>query len=99
MQVSICHIGHSRGNHQRVSNSIEIDSSEFVEHLYRSQKLMNNIIEFQAYESNNANGPLLLAEIPIRRAGGPLTSSRKIGAELSRRIHSFYTNSFPDCVL
>lgn len=54
---------------------------------------------FQAYRSNDINGPLLLAEIPIRRSGGPLTSSRKIGAELSRKIHSFYTNPNPDFVL
>lgn len=57
------------------------------------------IYVLQAYQSNNENGSLLLADIPIRRAGGPISSSRKIGVELSRRIHSFYTVSFPDSVL
>lgn len=61
----------------------------------------NNISNLlQAYRSNNENGALLLADIPIRRAGGPLSNaSRKIGAELSRKIHSFYTVSVPDFVL
>lgn len=58
-----------------------------------------NTCLFQAYQSNDANGSLLLANIPIKRAAGSLTSARKIGAEVSQKIYSFYTNSNPDYLL
>lgn len=76
-------------------NYFEREKCENVENLLHFVKFI-----LQAYQSNNANGPLLLADIPIKRSGGSLSSSsRKIGAELSRRIHSFYTQSVPDFVL
>lgn len=53
---------------------------------------------FQAYD-NNPNGHDLLANIPVRRAGGPLTSVRKIGPELSKKLHALYTKTDPDFVL
>ncbi|KAG7176071.1 Crossover junction endonuclease EME1-like [Homarus americanus] len=34
---------------------------------------------------------LLLADIPVRRGAGPLTSSRRVGPELSKKIHLFLT--------
>lgn len=72
----------------------------FIKRLNLKGKNKDNLSSFQAYQSNNANGPLLLAEIPIKRSGGALSSSsRKIGAELSRRIYEFYTQSMPDFVL
>lgn len=52
----------------------------------------------QAYD-NSSNGPDLLANIPVRRAGGPLTSVRKIGPELSRKLHALYTNIDPNYIL
>lgn len=58
-----------------------------------------NTCLFQTYQSNDANGSLLLANIPIKRAGHLLTSGRKIGAEVSQKIYSFYTNSNPDYLL
>lgn len=82
-------------NHLCKFPAVTLDTAEAIIKEYPTlSKLL------QAYQSNNANGPLLLADIPIRRAGGPLSSStRKIGAELSRKIHSFYTQSVPDFVL
>lgn len=56
-------------------------------------------ISQQAYESSDTNGPLLLSEIPIRRAAGVLSASRKIGTELSKKIHALYTNSNPNYIL
>lgn len=53
---------------------------------------------FQAYD-NNPNGHDLLANIPVRRAGGPLTSVRKIGPELSKKLHALYTKTDPNFVL
>ena len=35
---------------------------------------------------------MLLADIPIRRGTGPLTTSRRIGPEQSRRIYKFFTS-------
>ncbi|KAG4077840.1 hypothetical protein HA402_013774 [Bradysia odoriphaga] len=52
----------------------------------------------EAYD-NGSNGPDLLANIPVRRAGGPLTSVRKVGPELSRKLHALYTNIDPNYVL
>lgn len=53
----------------------------------------------RAYDSKDINGSLLLADIPIRRSAGVLTAVRKVGAELSKKVHTFYTNTDPDCVL
>lgn len=52
----------------------------------------------QEYETTT-DGANLLANIPVRRAGGPLTSVRKIGPEMSRRIHALYTNDDPEFVI
>lgn len=41
----------------------------------------------------------MLSNIPVRRAGGPLTSVRRIGPELSKKVHKFYTCDDPDYVL
>uniref|UniRef100_A0A182K799 ERCC4 domain-containing protein n=1 Tax=Anopheles christyi TaxID=43041 RepID=A0A182K799_9DIPT len=42
------------------------------------------------------NGPNLLANISIRRAGGPITTSnRRIGPELSRKIYFLYASTNP----
>lgn len=38
-------------------------------------------------------GELLLQDIPIRRAVGPLSSVRKIGPELSKKIFAFFMST------
>ena len=48
---------------------------------------------------NNKDGSLLLADIPVRRGVGPLVSSRRIGPELSKRIHTFFTSKNPNLSL
>lgn len=82
-------------NHLCKFPAVTLDTAEAI---IKEYPTLSKLI--QAYQSKNANGPLLLADIPIKRAGGPLTtSSRRIGAELSRRIHSFYTQSVPEFIL
>ena len=54
----------------------------------------------QAYRSTpSALAPRLLADVPIVRGSGPLQTSRKLGPELSRKIHQFFTSLDPDQVL
>lgn len=53
----------------------------------------------KTYESRDINGALLLADIPIRRSAGALTAVRKVGAELSKKIHTFYTSTDAECIL
>ncbi|GJQ73076.1 hypothetical protein Trydic_g1706 [Trypoxylus dichotomus] len=47
---------------------------------------------YKAYQncSPKTAGPKLLEDIPIRRAAGPLTTSRRIGPELSNKIYIFF---------
>ncbi|XP_045623199.1 crossover junction endonuclease EME1 isoform X2 [Procambarus clarkii] len=42
---------------------------------------------------------LLLADIPVRRGAGPLASTRRIGPELSKKIHLFFTTTDPEANL
>ncbi|XP_055697731.1 crossover junction endonuclease EME1 [Phlebotomus papatasi] len=41
----------------------------------------------------------LLADIPVRRSGGPLAAQRKVGQELSKKIFTMYTTENPDDVV
>lgn len=51
----------------------------------------------EAYAEDD--GTDLLTNVPVRRAGGPLTSVRKIGPELSRRMYQFFTSDNPELIL
>ncbi|XP_044762132.1 crossover junction endonuclease EME1 [Coccinella septempunctata] len=52
---------------------------------------------FEAYKLlNNAEGEKLLQDIPIRRAAGPITTMRKIGPELSRKIYNSFNSLDPN---
>lgn len=39
---------------------------------------------------------LLLQDIQIRRAAGPLSSSRRIGPELSKKVYKFFSTTDPE---
>uniref|UniRef100_A0A1B0C8C0 ERCC4 domain-containing protein n=1 Tax=Lutzomyia longipalpis TaxID=7200 RepID=A0A1B0C8C0_LUTLO len=41
----------------------------------------------------------LLTNIPVRRSGGPLATQRKVGQELSKKIHKLYTTENPEEIL
>ncbi|KAI4459733.1 eme1 protein [Holotrichia oblita] len=46
---------------------------------------------FQAYSNcSKAEGIKLLEDIPIRRAAGPLSTTRRVGPELSAKIYNFF---------
>lgn len=48
----------------------------------------------KAYEQTG--NPLLLADIQVRRGAGVLSSVRRIGPELSQKIHKFLTLASPN---
>ncbi|CAH1154699.1 unnamed protein product [Phaedon cochleariae] len=47
---------------------------------------------FKAYEDDSTKGEELIQNLNIRRAYGPLASSRKVGPELSKKCHNFFTS-------
>lgn len=56
---------------------------------------------FQAYENttSTAEGEKLLQDISIRRAAGPVSTMRKIGPELSKKMYYFFTSIDSDQLL
>ncbi|XP_012278183.1 crossover junction endonuclease EME1 isoform X2 [Orussus abietinus] len=44
-------------------------------------------------------GQKLLKDIPVRRAAGPLTTARKIGPELSKKIYTMFTSEDGEALL
>ncbi|XP_028132976.1 uncharacterized protein LOC114328345 [Diabrotica virgifera virgifera] len=44
----------------------------------------------QAYETSTEPGEVLVQDLPIRRAQGPLASVRKLGPEFSKKCHNFF---------
>ncbi|KAK9703958.1 hypothetical protein QE152_g28999 [Popillia japonica] len=49
---------------------------------------------FEAYSNCDSNaGVKLLEDIPIRRAAGPLSTTRRVGPELSTKIYNFFNAS------
>lgn len=100
-QIAIDNVGVGWSDYRQLSNAIEIDSSECVDspnYIGANQSECFRFFE-QAYESSDTNGPLLLSEIPIRRAAGVLSATRKIGVEMSKKVHALYTNSNPNYIL
>ncbi|XP_008201573.1 crossover junction endonuclease EME1 isoform X2 [Tribolium castaneum] len=59
-----------------------------------SLKYPNVSALMKAYDEcrSKTEAELLLQDIPIRRAAGPLSSARKIGPELSRKVFNFFTS-------
>ncbi|KAK4327956.1 hypothetical protein Pmani_001576 [Petrolisthes manimaculis] len=55
----------------------------------------------QAYKKcrTKEEASMLLADIPIRRGAGVLASTRRIGPELSKKLHVFFTATDPDLIL
>ncbi|XP_052899636.1 crossover junction endonuclease EME1 [Anopheles moucheti] len=71
--------------------SVTLEIAEAIMSVYPT---MNSLL--QAFREAGAEGSNLLANISIRRAGGPITASnRRIGPELSRKIHNMYVSTNP----
>uniref|UniRef100_A0A182QIX6 ERCC4 domain-containing protein n=1 Tax=Anopheles farauti TaxID=69004 RepID=A0A182QIX6_9DIPT len=68
---------------------------EIAEAIMSTYPTMRSLLDgFRA--AGNTDGPNLLSNISIRRAGGPVTTSnRRIGPELSRKIYSLYASTNP----
>ncbi|XP_058813546.1 crossover junction endonuclease EME1 [Topomyia yanbarensis] len=84
------------GLHQLYQNqlikipSVTLEVAEAIISVYPSLRQLIEAFRFAT------DGPNLLADIPIRRAGGPITSSiRRIGPELSKKIYLLYSSVDP----
>ncbi|XP_055593384.1 crossover junction endonuclease EME1-like [Uranotaenia lowii] len=80
------------GLHQLYQNqlikipSVTLEVAEAIISVYPSLSQLIDAFRFAA------DGPNLLADIPIRRAAGPITTSiRRIGPELSKKIYLLYS--------
>ncbi|XP_039450066.1 crossover junction endonuclease EME1 isoform X1 [Culex pipiens pallens] len=83
----------SAGLHQLYQNqlvkipSVSLEVAEAIISVYPSLSQLIDGFRFAA------DGPNLLADIPIRRAGGPVTTSiRRIGPEMSKKIYLLYSS-------
>uniref|UniRef100_A0A182JEW6 ERCC4 domain-containing protein n=1 Tax=Anopheles atroparvus TaxID=41427 RepID=A0A182JEW6_ANOAO len=64
---------------------------EIAEAIMCAYPTLNELL--QAFRNADQDGPNLLANISIRRAGGPVTTSnRRIGPELSKKIYLLYNS-------
>ncbi|XP_053659200.1 crossover junction endonuclease EME1 [Anopheles marshallii] len=71
--------------------SVTLEIAEAIMSVYPT---MNSLL--QAFCEAGVEASNLLANISIRRAGGPITTSnRRIGPELSRKIHAMYVSTNP----
>ncbi|XP_055522603.1 crossover junction endonuclease EME1 isoform X2 [Wyeomyia smithii] len=84
------------GLHQLYQNqlikipSVTLEVAEAIISVYPSLKQLIEAFRFAT------DAPNLLADIPIRRAAGPITSSiRRIGPELSKKIYRLYGSVDP----
>lgn len=68
---------------------------EVAQSIIKEYPLPKNLLDAYKASSNPAK---MLAEIPIIRTG-PMAKTRRIGPELSRKIHTLMTSNNPDDVL
>ncbi|XP_059352747.1 crossover junction endonuclease EME1-like isoform X2 [Daphnia carinata] len=66
---------------------VALETSQAIASRYHSPQAL-----IQAYKmcKNDKEASLLLQDIPIRRHAGPLSTSRKVGPELSKKIYRFF---------
>ncbi|KAK2584392.1 hypothetical protein KPH14_006776 [Odynerus spinipes] len=75
-----------------------LSSLEVAEAICTVYKSPAQLVE--AYKNcTPTEGSKLLENLPIRRAAGPLTAIRRVGPELSKRIHVMYTSEDGDVLL
>ncbi|XP_065224426.1 crossover junction endonuclease EME1 [Planococcus citri] len=69
--------------------NVGLDVSQSIVAEYPSPQML-----IEAYDkcANRKQAELLLQDIPIRRSHGPLTSCRRIGPELSKKVFLFFNN-------
>ncbi|KAJ9583192.1 hypothetical protein L9F63_022463 [Diploptera punctata] len=69
-------------------NNVGLETAQAIGAVYASPSAL-----IRAYEncSSQQEAQLLLASIPVRRGVGPLTSTRSVGPELSKKMYAFFT--------
>lgn len=72
---------------------ITLETAEAIMSVYPMPK--NLLDAFQSSSSPET----LLKDLPVRRAAGPLTTSRRLGPEMSRKIYQFYHSMNPQELL
>ncbi|XP_059611932.1 crossover junction endonuclease EME1 [Phlebotomus argentipes] len=72
---------------------VALEAAQAITGAYPMPRLLVNALDASDDPEN------LLANIPVRRSGGPLAAQRKVGQELSRKICTLYTTENPDTVL
>ncbi|KAI4490648.1 hypothetical protein M0804_003592 [Polistes exclamans] len=76
-------------------NLSSLEISEAICSVYKSP-----IQLVEAYKNcTSAEGSKLLKDLPIRRAAGPLTTARRVGPELSKKVHIMFTCENGDVLL
>lgn len=76
-------------------NLSSLEIAEAICTVYKSPKQL-----VEAYMNcTPAEGSNLLKDLPIRRAVGPLTAIRRVGPELSKKIHVMFTSEDGDVLL
>jgi len=77
----------------RQFNNVGVELAQAIAREYPSpQELV------QAYRrcDTTAAASLLLSDILVRRSTGPLSSTRRIGPELSKKVHMLFTSTDPN---
>lgn len=71
-------------------NRVAMETAQAITSVYRSPCAL-----VQAYEncSSETEAELMLEAIQIRRGVGPLTTVKKVGPDLSKKVYSFFTSS------
>ncbi|XP_046397155.1 crossover junction endonuclease EME1 isoform X4 [Ischnura elegans] len=74
----------------RQFNNVGLDVAEAIASSYPSPQAL-----IKAYKKCDsiAEAQGLLQNIPVRRGCGPLSSTRKVGPELSRKVHIYFTST------
>ncbi|XP_071547457.1 crossover junction endonuclease EME1 isoform X2 [Panulirus ornatus] len=80
----------------RQFNNVGVEVAQAIAREYPSPQAL-----VQAYRKcqTHREASLLLADISVRRQAGPLVSTRRVGPELSKKIHVFFTTRDPEITL
>ncbi|XP_066955609.1 crossover junction endonuclease EME1-like [Macrobrachium rosenbergii] len=69
--------------------------NEVAQAIVREYPSPQALVQAYRHSTSEKEASHLLADIPVRRGIGPLESTRRIGPELSKKIHLFFTCTDP----
>jgi crossover junction endonuclease EME1 len=73
---------------------LSLEVAQSITNVYPMPRLL-----IEAYETAGSGGTQLLADLPVRRSGGPLATNKRIGNEISRRVYNLMMSERLDDVL